>query len=95
MHGICVYRDFMIGPSDIKDAKGKTLFSIGGLKAPDQEPLLYTQKACIAYVREKVPFKPSMRVDPYGGVHRHSVEWHNLIEDKICNGEYDDDRPES
>ena len=85
--GVRTCRGFIFGPSDMKDEQGRGLYGISDLKKPDQPPLLYNQKECIAYVYANTKRDPNRRVDPYGMVHKRKVNMYNTKEECIVTGE--------
>lgn len=65
--GMMVYRGHLISPTDHKHPEtGKPLYSISELKPPLTPPLLTSQKACVAYIKEVDPWDIGERVNAYG-----------------------------
>ena len=86
--GLRTVRGHICGPSDLRDEKGRVLYGISEMKAPDEPPFLYNQKECVAYIHaHEKPFDKMNRVDAYGMVRKRKVDLYCtreklIVEDK-------------
>ena len=93
--GVRIYRDHVISRSDEVDPEtGKHPYSISGVKDAFEQPMLFSQKQCIDYLRKVEPFKKTMMIDAYGyryGQYNRKVNQFNSKEEAIitdAKGDY-------
>lgn len=88
-----VYHGHMIGLSDEVDPVTKRpLYGISELKKPLEPPLLFSQSACMEYIRKVDPYDKSTRNNTMIFGHNNTAQTLRRLdrEDAIIRGDYDE-----